>query len=250
MKLTFEKENHRYYLDGRYIPPLSQILDFYFGSFGWNNYEKMILEYLYQQKPKWNINFIDSEIKRIEGNKDAADQGARVHRACELFVKGELDTNSLKTPDDDLTGYIEAFKRFLKDHPGLATGKPTTEYKTYTCAQEEDVYCTLQDDWIIRMYVGMRIDLIFRQSRVVVEIKSGIPTKKHFFGFTREEMQLNTQIKAMGSKKKKADSWTGFLLYLKDNGDYRAIEKKFDYNLWYHFCAATNGWYNKNYKGE
>jgi len=210
MKLKFNKSDHTYCLDGKWIPALSNVLDFYFGE--------------YQDFT----------------NGKAAERGQYVHKACEYYAKGIL--GGVK---EDLTGYINAFARFFKDNPGIMAGKPTTEHKTYITIPEN-----ISNNLINWMGCGMRIDLIFRQSQVVIEIKSGIPAKKHFFYFSREEMQLNTQIHAIASKKKPPNTWTGFLLYLKPDGEYRAVEKEYNFNLWIHFRMALHGWYNKNYDKE
>lgn len=209
MKIKFENKNHRYELGGRHVPSLSSILDFYFGEF------------------------------QDFTNGTAADKGTKVHRACELYAQGRLDESSLT---DDFAGYLSGFKKFYKQH--WFSGKPVCELKTYiTSPQELSDYDEKNLNWL---GCGMRLDMVFRQERVVVEIKTGIPAQNRFFGFSREDMQLNTQLKAMESRRKPVNTWRGFLLYLKKNGEYRAIEKAYSPNIWTHFLCAWNGWYNYN----
>jgi hypothetical protein len=204
----YRDKDHKYFLDGIEIPSLSAVISHYFGS-----YE----------------DFTDGA---------AAGRGSRIHKACELFTRGTLNEASLKTETDDISGYIAAFKKFLSDH--WFTDMPHSEVKKYI------TYPETINPQILWMGCGMRLDLAFKRSRVVVEIKSGIPAKPQYFGFSREEMQLNTQIKAMSSLRKSPETWRGFLLYIKRDGKYQAIEKKFDANLWSHFVMAWHGWYNKH----
>lgn len=214
MRLRFRKEDHSYTLGGVKIPALSNILDFWFGEY---------VDYT---------------------NGEAADRGTRIHKACEYYAQGCLDWDSLKTKSEDFTGYIKAFERFFIDNPEIAKGKPTTEHKTSIVWPEsiEENYLELTN-WI---GCGMRLDLIFRQSNAIIEIKSGAPTKNHFWGYSREMMQLNTQIKGISSIRKPPESWTGYILYIRKDGNYRAVKRKFDLNAWYHFVYALTGWYNKN----
>jgi hypothetical protein len=209
MKFRYRDKDHKYFLDGTEIPSLSAVISHYFGS-----YE----------------DFTDGA---------AADRGSRIHKACEYFVQGRVDENSLKTKHEDISGYVLAFEKFLQDHR-LINDIPHPEVKKYI------TYPETINPQILWMGCGMRLDLAFKRSRVVVEIKSGIPAKPQYFGFSREDMQLNTQIKAMSSPRKPPETWRGFLLYIKRNGKYKAIEKKFDTNMWSHFVMAWHGWYNKH----
>ena len=76
-ELTFDKENHSYFLDGRIIPSVTQILT-----------QSGILD------------------KRFF-KPGAAERGTRVHSLCEQIANGE--------PPEEENGYTEAFKSFLKD---------------------------------------------------------------------------------------------------------------------------------------
>jgi len=218
VKLRFQKTGHRYALDGKLIPSLSAVLDFWFGEY------------------------------EDHTSGAAADRGTRIHKACEYAIQGLLDYGSLKTESEDLSGYVRAFERFFVDNPGIAVGKPHPELKTFIISPEniEKNYLEMIQ-WI---GCGMRLDLVFRKTNTIVEIKSGIPAKKHFWGYSREAMQLNTQIKAMSSTNKPASAWTGYILYIKSNGEYRAVKTKFDELIWNHFQYAWIGWYNKNYEKE
>jgi hypothetical protein len=211
MRLRFKHEGHSYTLDGAKIPALSNVLDFWFGEY----------------------------VDHTAGV--AADRGQRIHKACEYFSQGCLDWESLKTKDEDFTGYIKAFEKFFIDNPSIAKGKPTTEYKTFITLPEKIDYPEIK--WT---GCGMRIDLIFRQTSAIVEIKSGTPLNNHFWGYSREMMQLNTQIKGISSIRKPPEVWTGYILYIRKDGNYQAIKRKYDTNMWYHFLYAMTGWYNKN----
>lgn len=209
-KLRYRDKDHKYFLDGTEIPSLSAVLSHHFGSF------------------------------EDFTNGAAADRGSRVHKACEYFVQGYLDESSLKTEHDDISGYVRAFKKFLHEHKFI-NDRPHSEVKKYITYPE-----IIINPQILWLGCGMRLDLVFKIDRVVVEIKSGIPAKPQYFGFTREEMQLNMQIKAMSSPRKPPETWTGFLVYIKKDGKYQAIKKKYDTNLYSHFLMAWHGWYNKH----
>ena len=213
-KLKFTEAGHRYTLDGKTIPSLSSILDFWFGEY------------------------------RDYTNGAAADRGTRIHRACEYAVRGCLNRDSLASESENLSGYVDAFENFFLENPEIAKGKPTTEFKTHITHPEgiEENYREI----IKCISCGMRLDLVFRQSNTVIEIKSGIPTKKNYWEYSREQMQLNTQIKAISSKRKPTYKWQGYLLYVKADGSYQSAVNFFDSNIWGHFLMAWHGWYNKN----
>ena len=84
--LKFNEEKHQYFLDGIPIPSVSEII-------------KPIHDKIYK-----DINKNTLEI--------ASDKGIRVHRAIEFMSK-----YSLNKFDEDIVGYVNAYKKFRNDNP-------------------------------------------------------------------------------------------------------------------------------------
>ena len=82
-RLTFQEEDHRYFLDGRPIPSNTQIL----------KAEGLVNDAFY--------------------TADGRDRGIFVHAACWYLCEGALDW---KTVDPDHVGYVKAFERFLREN--------------------------------------------------------------------------------------------------------------------------------------
>ncbi len=80
----FDPIAHRYTLDGRVLPSVTQILR------GLDDFSKVPARVLEQ----------------------ARDRGQRVHAACNLDVLGILDEN---TVDDEVAPYLAQFRRFLRE---------------------------------------------------------------------------------------------------------------------------------------
>jgi hypothetical protein len=241
-EFIFDKKRHRYNIENKPVPSLSSVLNFWYGDFGWDTSRKIIIQYLKEQRSRSqvceNLDYFDTEIDRLEGEREAADRGRRVHLACQYYAQGILKPESLKTQSDDLTGYIEGFKKFFDDH--FIAGKAEAEVKRYIT-------------YLGYMFCGMSLDLVYRRNRVIIEIKTGVEPVKTFYGWSRYDMQINAQIKSMASTKKPVETWTGFLLYLYPGGEYKCYEKKHIPTLGNQFIAALTGWYNryyKNYKKE
>lgn len=84
MEIFFDPQNHRYYVDNKLTPSVTQILG---------------LANLYE--------FIDKRLLEKAGRF-----GTAVHKATELYDKGTLDIDSV---DNALVPYLEGWKKFLKD---------------------------------------------------------------------------------------------------------------------------------------
>lgn len=232
-RLTFQEKGHQYFLDGKKIPSLTQVINMWFGPWdSWNYQKNIILNYLYKQRKEIVVpgSFVDNEIIRFEGEKAAAEKGGRIHKALELEIKKILDPKTLIGEKEDLTGYVKQFNNFLIDHK-LDTGEKTHP--------EIRKYITWNN-----LACGMRLDLLFKQSMVVIEFKTGAVPQPGRFGYTRDQMQLNTQLNACESKRKPVSKWTGFLVYLKEDR-YKAIKTKFQYSMWADFLSALKCWYNQ-----
>lgn len=80
-RLTFEPNEHKYHLDGRAVPSVTQILD--------DTGLKVFPDF-------------------IKDRGFYAQRGTMVHKAVELLVNGNLDENSL---DDRIVGYVASFKK-------------------------------------------------------------------------------------------------------------------------------------------
>ena len=119
LKLTFNAENHQYFLDGFPIPSVSEII-------------KPLHDKIYKN--------IDGKALEI-----AADKGVRVHRAIEFMSKYKLNKF-----DEDITGYIEAYKKFRNDNPSWKL--LYSELRTYNKA----------------LLYGMTIDEIYKTEKGIV----------------------------------------------------------------------------------
>lgn len=82
--LDFDEAGHVYRVDGRVIPSVTQILE---PLYDWSGIPRPILQ-------------------------AAAERGAAVHKACELYDLELLDESSL---DDEVAAYLEGWKRFRED---------------------------------------------------------------------------------------------------------------------------------------
>ena len=83
-KITFDQENHRYYIDGVEVPSVTTVCRF--------------LAYDQKSDKPW--------LARV-----AADRGTRVHEAC-----AAIDYGLYPDETEDISGYLKAYRRFLKDY--------------------------------------------------------------------------------------------------------------------------------------
>lgn len=83
-RFEFDPAAHRYTLNGRVLPSVTQILS------GLDDFSKVPARAL----------------------ERARDRGTRVHSACNLDVLGTLDEN---TVDDEVAPYLAQFRRFLRE---------------------------------------------------------------------------------------------------------------------------------------
>ena len=83
-KITFDAENHQYYIDGVEVPSVTTVCRF--------------LAYDQKSDKPW--------LARV-----AADRGTRVHEACAMIDYGEEPEEDFET-----AGYLKAYRRFLKDY--------------------------------------------------------------------------------------------------------------------------------------
>ena len=83
-KITFDAENHKYYIDGVEVPSVTTVCRF--------------LSYDQKSDKPW--------LARV-----AADRGTRVHEAC-----AAIDYGLYPEETEDISGYLKAYRRFLKDY--------------------------------------------------------------------------------------------------------------------------------------
>ena len=83
-KITFDAENHQYYIDGVEVPSVTTVCRF--------------LSYDQKSDKPW--------LARV-----AADRGTRIHAACAMIDYGEEPEEDFET-----AGYLKAYRRFLKDY--------------------------------------------------------------------------------------------------------------------------------------
>lgn len=94
--LIFDETLHRYTLDGEVLPSVTQIL-----------------------KPLHDFSAIPADVLRR-----AADFGTAVHKTVELYLKDDLDEDSL---DEPLYNCLLAFKAFEADHYDIFDETPVIE---------------------------------------------------------------------------------------------------------------------------
>ena len=98
-KITFDQENHRYYIDGVEVPSVTTVCRF--------------LAYDQKSDKPW--------LARV-----AADRGTRVHEAC-----AAIDYGLYPEETEDISGYLKAYRRFLNDY------RPDWEGIEYTVGSAE-----------------------------------------------------------------------------------------------------------------
>ena len=141
-KITFDAENHQYYIDGVEVPSVTTVCRF--------------LSYDQKSDKPW--------LARV-----AADRGTRVHEAC-----AAIDYGLYPEETEDISGYLKAYRRFLKDY------RPDWEGIEYTVGSAE---------------IGMagtidRFGTLYDGRRCILDIKTGTqlhdaPLRAQFTGYKR-----------------------------------------------------------------
>ena len=141
-KIAFDAENHQYYIDGVKIPSVTTVCRF--------------LAYDQKSDKPW--------LARV-----AADRGTRVHEAC-----AAIDYGLYPEETEDISGYLKAYRRFLKDY------RPDWEGIEYTVGSAE---------------IGMagtidRFGTLYDGRRCILDIKTGTqlhdaPLRAQLTGYKR-----------------------------------------------------------------
>lgn len=141
-KITFDQENHRYYIDGVEVPSVTTVCRF--------------LSYDQKSDKPW--------LARV-----SADRGTRVHEAC-----AAIDYGLYPEETEDISGYLKAYRRFLKDY------RPDWEGIEYTVGSAE---------------IGMagtidRFGTLYDGRRCILDIKTGTqlhdaPLRAQLTGYKR-----------------------------------------------------------------
>ena len=141
-KITFDAENHQYYIDGVEVPSVTTVCRF--------------LSYDQKSDKPW--------LARV-----AADRGTRVHEAC-----AAIDYGLYPEETEDISGYLKAYRRFLKDY------RPDWEGIEYTVGSAE---------------IGMagtidRFGTLYDGRRCILDIKTGTqlhdaPLRAQLTGYKR-----------------------------------------------------------------
>lgn len=115
MAFTFNEEHHCYELDGKPLPSVTRIL-----------------------KPLYDFSMIHPDVLRR-----AADYGTAVHKTVELYLKEDLDEDSL---DENLYNPLLAFKAWQFDHCEFCEELLSVEQPAYHAklkyAGTPDLTCT------------------------------------------------------------------------------------------------------------
>ena len=141
-KITFDAENHQYYIDGVEAPRVTTVCRF--------------LAYDQKSDKPW--------LARV-----AADRGTRVHEAC-----AAIDYGLYPEETEDISRYLKAYRRFLKDY------RPDWEGIEYTVGSAE---------------IGMagtidRFGTLYDGRRCILDIKTGTqlhdaPLRAQLTGYKR-----------------------------------------------------------------
>ena len=141
-KITFDAENHQYYIDGVEVPSVTTVCRF--------------LAYDQKSDKPW--------LARV-----AADRGTRVHEAC-----AAIDYGLYPEETEDISGYLKAYRRFLKDY------RPDWDGIEYTVGSAE---------------IGMagtidRFGTLYDGRRCILDIKTGTqlhdaPLRAQLTGYKR-----------------------------------------------------------------
>jgi hypothetical protein len=111
-RLEFEQQGHRYTVDGRFVPSVTQVLE--------------------------AAGLIDLEGIPTHILRRASERGTRVHQAAALLLRGELEWSSV---DEAIGGYVRALDSFLR-HSQFQPVKESVETPLY-CAQYD--FCGTPD---------------------------------------------------------------------------------------------------------
>ena len=142
MQITFDEAAHRYTVDGVEVPSVTAVCRF--------------LAYDQKSDKPWLA-------------KVAADRGTRVHAACAAIDYG-LDPEEA----DDISGYLKAYRRFLKDY------RPDWEGIEYTAGSAELGMAGTID----------RFGTLYDGRRCILDIKTGsqlhdAPLRAQLTGYKR-----------------------------------------------------------------
>ena len=141
-KITFDAENHQYYIDGVEVPSVTTVCRF--------------LAYDQKSDKPW--------LARV-----AADRGTRVHEAC-----AAIDYGLYPEETEDISGYLKAYRRFLKDY------RPDWEGIEYTVGSAEIGIAGTID----------RFGTLYDGRRCILDIKTGTqlhdaPLRAQLTGYKR-----------------------------------------------------------------
>ena len=104
--IQFEEQGHRYTVDGRWVPSVTQVLE---------------------ASGRIDLRGIPGEVLRR-----AAERGTRVHQAAALLLRGELEWSSV---DESIGGYVRALDAFLR----------RTGFEAVPASIERPLYCEQYD---------------------------------------------------------------------------------------------------------
>lgn len=176
--IIFEPKGHRYTVNGEEVPSVSEIIRF-------------------------AAHEVYGDISPIRLDQ-AANKGTRVHKATE-----ELDSNGATEVDEDIAGYVEAYRAFLLAHfPEWVFKEKAVNFGT-EYAGTLDRFGTING----------RLTL--------VDIKTNATLGKAHK--TLYGIQLNLYRKALESKEIEVDEM--YLLHLKKDGTYKLVKVERDDKL-------------------
>ena len=173
-ELKFNEEKHQYFLDDILIPSVSEII-------------KPIHDKIYKDINKNTL-------------KVASDKGTRVHRAIEFMSKYNLNKF-----DEDIIGYINAYKKFRNDNPSWKLLH--SELRTYNKA----------------LLYGMTIDEVYQTEKGIVICDLKTTNTAHLGAWSVQLSAYKAGFESQYSDKKIADI---YVLQIFKDGDYRLYKLK------------------------
>lgn len=215
----YNENLHKYYLDGKEIPSVSEILNLLFGEYNGDDYY---------------------------GDDYYSDRGSRVHKAINIMLTSKYGLNweSLKTDEEDLTGYIQAAEKFLK--------KNKIE-PNYNDIYNDDIHIEIPAYMETPFEIGFKPDLYYVRKNIlfVVDWKTGGIPPKSWSGYHRYQIQMQAYLQALlerlKEKKHEVEKVIAWLVYLKNDSTFQLEQVEKDFIAWNLFCCGAQVWKCRQY---
>lgn len=188
MNLEFNEEKHEYFLENVLIPSVSEIIKPIYQNVYKNVYERIL--------------------------ENAAERGTKVHRAIEFISKYNFEKF-----DDEILGYIEAYKKFKKDYNNWTLKH--SELRTYHKS----------------LLYGMTIDQCYEtpEGIVICDIKTAKTAQKKAWS-----VQLSAYKAGFESQYSKVSKIVALQLF--ENGKYKVHDLKDNFQIFLYCLEIHKFW--------